>query len=113
MKQLVQRALGILRDIDVDFGDVRAEVIRTENTDFRNARLDECRTVETEGIGVRVIVNGCWGFAACTGFRQDDVDSAVARAVEIARAAGSRGKVELAPLEIQEGVYSGPCEKDP
>ncbi|MCK5785109.1 MAG: TldD/PmbA family protein [Candidatus Sabulitectum sp.] len=113
MKQLVQRAVEILNDIGVDYGDVRAELIRTENTDFRNARLDDCRTVETEGVGIRVLVGGSWGFSACTGMNKDDVDAAVERAVDIARAAGSRGKVELAPLDIQQGVYSGPCEIDP
>lgn len=113
MKQLVQRAVEILKDTGVDYGDVRAELIRTESTDFRNARLDDCRTVETEGVGIRVLVNGSWGFAACTGLKKDDVDAAVRRAVDIAKVAGSRGKVELAPLEIQQGVYSGPCRKDP
>ena len=113
MKQLVERAVETLRTIGVDYGDVRAELIKTENTEFRNARLDDCRTEETEGIGVRVLVNGSWGFAACTGFDKADVDNVVKRAVEIARAAGGMGKVELAPLEIQQGVYSGPCEKDP
>ncbi len=113
MKQLVQRAVEMLKDVGVDYGDVRAELIRTENTDFENARLDDCRTVETEGVGIRVLVNGSWGFAACTGLVKEDIDSAVTRAVDIARAAGSRGKVELAPLDVQQGVYSGPCQKNP
>ena len=113
MKQLVQRSVEMLKDMGVDYGDVRAELIRTENTDFRNARLDDCRTVETEGVGIRVLINGCWGFAACTGLVKDDVDSAVTRAVDVARAAGSRGRVELAPLDVQQGVYSGPCRKNP
>lgn len=113
MKQLVQRAVEMLKDMGVDYGDVRAELIRTENTDFRNARLDDCRTVETEGVGIRVLVGSSWGFSACTGLNKNDVDAAVARAVDIAKAAGSRGKVILSPLDIQQGVYSGPCHKDP
>jgi TldD protein len=113
VKKLVQRTVDILQRSGVDYGEVRAELIRTENTDFRNARLDDCRTVETEGVGIRVLVNGSWGFAACTGLERDDIEAAAARAVDIAGAAGGRGKVELAPLDTQQGVYTGPCRKDP
>jgi TldD protein len=113
VKSSVQRAIEILKGIGVDYGDVRAEIVKTENTDFRNTRLEDCRTVETEGAGVRVLINGTWGFAACTGFEGEDIEAAARRAVDIARAAGGRGKVEIAPLDLQTGLYSGPCEKDP
>ncbi len=113
MKETVLRTVQTLKDLGADYGDVRCELAKTERTAFRNARLDDCDAMETEGAGVRVLVNGCWGFSACTGFRQEDIDKAARTAFEIARAAGGRGMVELAPLEIQQGVYSGPCEKDP
>jgi len=113
VKSSVQRTIELLKDLGVEYGDVRAEIVRTENTDFRNARLDDCRTVETGGAGVRVLVKGTWGFAACTGLESHDFEAAARRAVDIARAAGGRGKVELAPLDLQQGVYTGPCEKNP
>ncbi len=113
MKETVLRTVQTLKDLGADYGDVRCELVKTERTAFRNARLDECAAMETEGAGVRVLVKGCWGFSACTGFRQEDIDKAARTAFEIARAAGGRGMVELAPLDLQQGVYSGPCEKDP
>jgi TldD protein len=113
VKDRIEETLETLDSMGVDYGDVRCETVKTELTLMRNARLDECSANETEGVGVRVLVNGCWGFAACTGYRRDDMEAAAARAVAVARAAGGRGKVELAPLELQQGVYSGPCSKDP
>lgn len=113
MKEKVLETVDILRRLGVDYGDVRLETVKTETTMMRNARLEMCDTVETEGVGIRVLLNGCWGFSACTGFQRDDMEKAASRAVEIAEAAGSRGKVKLAPLEMQQGVYTGPCEKDP
>ena len=113
MKNIAQRTVDNLKSLGVDYGDVRCETVKTENTGFRNARLEECDVRETQGVGVRVLINGAWGFSACTGFKQEDIDTAAARAVEIARAAGGRGKVELSDLDIQQGVYTGPCEKDP
>ncbi len=113
MKDRIEETLETLDSMGVDYGDVRCETVKTELTLMRNARLDDCSSDETEGVGIRVLVNGCWGFAACTGYRRDDMEAAAARAVAVARAAGGRGKVKLAPLELQQGVYSGPCSKDP
>ncbi len=113
MKDRIEETLETLDSMGVDYGDVRCETVKTEVTMMRNARLDECSSNETEGVGIRVLLNGCWGFAACTGYRRDDMEAAAARAVDVARAAGGRGKVELAPLDLQRGVYSGPCSKDP
>lgn len=113
MKQDVLRTVDLLKTMGVDYGDVRCEMVKTETTLMRNARLEQCDTVETEGVGIRVLLNDCWGFSACTGFHREDMERAAASAVAIARAAGGRGKVQLAPLAEQQGVYSGPCEKDP
>lgn len=113
MKEIAQRTADNLKTMGVDYGEVRCETVKTESTAFRDGRLEDCDIRETEGIGVRVLIGGAWGFSACTGFKQGDMDSAAARAVEIAKAAGGRGKVQLADLDIQQGVYSGPCEKDP
>jgi len=113
VKDRIEETLETLASMGVDYGDVRCETVKTEVTMMRNARLDECSSNETEGVGIRVLLNGCWGFAACTGYRRDDMEAAAARAVDVARAAGGRGKVELAPLDLQQGVYSGPCSKDP
>jgi len=113
LKETVLRAVEALKTMGVDYGDVRCEVVKTEETTLRNARLENCSTQDTEGAGIRVLIGGCWGFSACTGFRQEDIDTAVRRACEIAGSAGGMGRVDLAGLEIQNGTYSGPCEKDP
>ena len=104
MKDIARRTADNLSSLGADYGDVRCETVKTESTGFRNARLEDCDVRETEGVGIRVLINGTWGFAACTGFESEDIDRAAARAVEIARAAGGRGKVELADLDIQQ-VY--------
>jgi TldD protein len=113
VKHEVERTADILKGMGVDYGDVRGETVKTETTAFRNARLEECDTSETEGVGIRVLMGGCWGFASCTGFSREDLEKAAHRAVDIAVAAGGRSEVRLAPLPVQKGVYSGPCEKDP
>ncbi len=115
MKDLVEKAVEQLRHRGASYGDVRVERITGESIVYRNRRLDEVTLREMEGVGVRAVMNGCWGFASCTGFVPADVEKTVDRAVEIAKAAsgGAAGDLELAPEDPVTGDYTGPCEKDP
>jgi len=67
---------------------------------------------ETAGVGVRVLVDGGWGFAASA-----TADSAVvaARALELARAAAKANSrdVTLAPVEPVRGEFSLTGDRDP
>ena len=115
MRELARRAVQLLRDRGVEYGDVRVESISTESLTFRSLRLSEASLSAEEGVGVRAVVDGCWGFASCTGLSSRSVDEAVSRAVEVARAGGvaGAGQVRLAPQDPQEGHFRGPCVRDP
>jgi TldD protein len=76
----------------------------------------------SEGVGVRVLKDGYWGFAATGGTAEEDVGSAAALAVDIARAASRlpREPVRLAEVEpvtdrwetrIQEDPFAVPLEE--
>ena len=52
----------------VDYGDVRVENVDLESIAFRKQRLAETELQANQGIGIRVLVNSCWGFASCSGF---------------------------------------------
>jgi len=115
MKEIVQKAVEQLRFRGAAYGDVRLELITEESIVFRNRRLEEVSLRDREGVGIRAVVNGCWGFASCTGFSAEEVGRTVDRAVEVARSAGgaATGNVILAPQEVVTGEYIGPCLKDP
>lgn len=122
MRDLALRAVSGLEAAGVDYGDVRVESRDTEKVTFRNRRLMEASLETREGVGVRALVGGCWGFASVTGLGPGQVSEAVERAVETARSASAaRGahpaaageSVRLASLEPQRGEYSSPCLIDP
>lgn len=50
-----------------------------------------------QGVGVRVLVDGAWGFAASSSFDAEVITALVQRAVEQARLSGNGHPVELAP----------------
>ena len=55
----VDAALGA----GASYADARAVVRRAQSVGTRNGRVDTLADAESEGIGVRVLVNGAWGFA--------------------------------------------------
>jgi TldD protein len=115
MRDLASRVVDQLKRRGAAFGDVRVEHTDTESLAFRRRRLAEADLESAHGVGVRALVDGCWGFSSCTGFDGTDVERTADRAVEVARAgSGVPGPgVKLSTEEPVTGHYSGPCLKDP
>ncbi len=67
------------------------------------------------GFGVRVIVDGAWGFSASPLVTKDEIARMVGEAVSVARAnAAIRTKpLELAPVPVYRERWQTPHEKDP
>ncbi len=81
----------------------------------KNGAVGHASESESLGVGIRVIVNGSWGFAATEELTKDGVESAAAQAVEIARASASvkEHDVRLAPEKAVTADWSSPCRIDP
>jgi TldD protein len=88
----------------------RAQLVAT-----KNGEVDTVSDSETEGIGVRVLVDGAWGFAGDPRLSDEGSRDAALRAVAFARASSSqaRTRVELASLPAATGDYSTASERDP
>lgn len=115
MRDLADRIVGQLHHKGIDYGDARVEYTDLENLTFRKQRLAEAELQASQGVGIRVLVKGCWGFASCSGFDSDLVEKTVDRAVSVARAGASviQGSVRLSEEIPAVGHYDGPCEKNP
>jgi TldD protein len=68
---------------------------------------------ESVGIGVRVLVNGAWGFACDRRLTDEGAQNAATRACTFARAAAGRHTRALAPLEPGSGRHESHVEQDP
>ncbi len=111
MRALAERILGLLPS-SVEYGDVRVVRRRHQGVHIENDRVAQLVLEETEGIGLRVLVGGQWGFAAST---RTDVDG-LAELVRIAvgqAGAASGPRSRLAPAPVVEGTWSSPCIQDP
>jgi TldD protein len=81
----------------------------------KNGRPAQVRESQSMGVGVRVVAQGAWGFAATDDLSRASVDRAAARAVEIARASAVAKKhdVKLARETKIIDRWQAPCRIDP
>jgi TldD protein len=94
------------------YADARAVFRRSQSVSAKNGRVDTVNDVESEGIGVRVLVGGAWGFASDRRLTAEGARDAALRACAFARASGSGSRV-LAPVNAQRGTYKTSFEIDP
>ncbi len=115
MRELTDLALDTAARRGASYADIRIVQRRTQHVATRNGAVNNLSDSETMGFGVRVIVNGAWGFASSARLERSEVERIAAEAVEIARASATVAKspVDLGPPEAHVDTYRTPCEIDP
>ena len=74
LKELIMRALDLAQSRGAQYADVRVVNNRTESISVKDGIVEELNSSETEGVGVRVLVNGAWGFASSRNLTNDEID---------------------------------------
>jgi TldD protein len=113
VRALCEEAVSAALEAGASYADARAIVRRAQDIATKNRRVDRVDDVESEGIGVRVLVGGAWGFACDRRLNDDGARGAAQRAAGFARAAPGRHRRELAPVDPVQGAYRTPHERDP
>ena len=115
MRDLVARALDTASQKGASYADVRVVERRAESITVRNENVEGLTAEESLGFGVRVIVDGYWGFAGSYRMTLEEADRAAAQAVAIARASARAGgpKANIGAPEVHSSSYQTPFQKDP
>jgi TldD protein len=115
MRDLARRALDTANARGATFADVRVVRRREEALSVRTGRVDGVSLGESEGFGVRVLVDGAWGFASSSRLDASEADRVAALAVRIARASATtlRNPVLLDDRPPAHGRYETPVAEDP
>lgn len=115
MRELLDRALDRAKSAGASYADVRLARYHREAIGTRERRVTNISSSESYGIGIRVLVDGTWGFAASRDTSPESVDGTVQRAIAIARAnrAAQREPVTLAPVSAYKDTWQTPVTKDP
>jgi TldD protein len=69
MKQIAEWALNIASQKGASYADARAVSDRGRALATKNGRVGSASDSESQGIGIRVLADGAWGFAACDDFK--------------------------------------------
>jgi TldD protein len=85
---LATLAIELIARAGCEYGDVRFCNYRSQNLYARDRSLSQLSDNVSSGFGVRVLLNGAWGFAASPHKTPAEVERIVALAVDIAK--GSR-----------------------
>ncbi|MEN1928174.1 TldD/PmbA family protein [Luteimonas sp. MJ250] len=98
-RALADVALQAARDAGASYCDVRIGRYLRQSLSTRESRVQNVVNSESTGVGIRVLADGAWGFAATNALLPDAVARATRQATAIARAnAGIQDSpVQLAP----------------
>ncbi|HKC62629.1 MAG TPA: DNA gyrase modulator, partial [Pyrinomonadaceae bacterium] len=86
MKDLAEVALNTAKQKGAAYADIR--IARTLNNfvNTRERRVENVTNTESYGFGVRVLLDGAWGFAASNKMEKEEVARVTDRAISIAKA---------------------------
>jgi TldD protein len=113
MQDLCREAIDAALSAGASYADARAIVRRAQLVSTKNGEVETVSDMETEGVGVRVLVDGAWGFACDSRLEGPGATDAARRAAAFARAAPGSHERELAALEPQKGTYRTEFQRDP
>src|SRR5690242_6288764 len=105
MRTLCETAVHAALGAGASYADARAVARRDQHVLTKNRRVESVSDVETEGIGVRVLLGGAWGFACDRRLSEDGAREAALRACAFARAAPGGHTRALAPAPVATGAY--------
>jgi TldD protein len=113
--ELLQEALDAASAAGASYADSRAVETRTEAIAVRGPTVEAVDASDSAGFGVRVLVDGAWGYAASALLEVAEARAVALTAVQVARASASasRHPVELVPEPVHVDIWSTPVRRDP
>src|SRR5258708_7466293 len=114
-KQLADAALNAAKSGGATYADIRIGRYLNQFIVTRENRVQNIANTESFGVGIRVIANGSWGFAATNDVTPEGVARTAARAVAVAKA---NAKIISEPVQLDpqkgcgEGSWKTPIVKN-
>ena len=115
MQDLIDRALDAAQRAGARYADVRIVERDSDSLTVKNGALEAAEAQRTAGFGVRLLVNGAWGFSSSALLEPDEAERVAREAADVARASATaqRAPVELDDSPPARGTYATPVAEDP
>jgi TldD protein len=115
LRDLADAALAAAKKAGASYADIRINRYRNQFIFTRDRRIQNIVNTESYGFGVRVIVDGTWGFSSSSLVTADEIARVAAQAAGIAKANRRLNSepVRLAPVEAYDTTWNTPVQKNP
>jgi len=115
VNDLIERALDAAHRLGAGYADVRVVERSNEQLTVKNGQLEATTSNQSAGFGVRVLVDGAWGFSASALLEPAEADRIAREAIDIARASAlaQQGPVELDDTPPVTDSYRTAYREDP
>jgi TldD protein len=115
LRNLADAALAAAKKAGATYADIRINRYRNQFIFTRDRTVQNIVNTEDYGFGVRVIVDGAWGFASSSVVTSDEIARVAVQATGIARANRqiNAEPVRLAPVESFDTSWNTPVAKNP
>lgn len=115
MNHFISRALDLAKTRGAEYADARIVQTTEQTLAVKNGAVDALSFDESIGFGVRLLINGAWGFAASREITVEEIDRVTALALRIAAASATvhGDAVTLGAAVRSRGSYRTPIQIDP
>ena len=115
MFNFCEKAIEIADRHKVDFGDIRIIKKREQNLSVKNGEIGNFNNSTTLGFGVRILLNGAWGFASSDILSIKEIEKTTLLAINIAKASSllKNREVRLAKEPVYKDLWQTPFIIDP
>jgi len=115
LKEKLKKIIHHLKAKKIAYGDARYVFNTNQSITVKDQTVEAISQNDDMGVGIRVIMDGCWGFAATSSLADDDLIKTANLAVKIARASAltKRVEVQLAKVKPYVDSYTTRYKEDP
>ncbi|HEY9732279.1 MAG TPA: TldD/PmbA family protein [Drouetiella sp.] len=115
MLEPAQQAVDTATASGASYADARVIEKVSQNIQTKGMNVSALNLGNSYGLGIRVLCDGGWGFAATQDLTRDGIDRAARKAVEVARASARcmEKPIQLAPEPAHKATWKSPCQIDP
>jgi len=115
MKEIASWALETAKLRGASLAEARIVDERQRSLATKNGKIASASDAESLGVGIRVIADGAFGFAATDDLSRDGVQSCAARAVDIAKSSATvkAHELRMVPEPPHRAEWASPCAVDP
>jgi TldD protein len=110
---IAEKALNFALKFGAEYADIRIEKFYRTSLLYINDRFEQASSGVEQGLGIRVISAGAWGFASTNSYKTPEIENVVKKAVKMAKATskGLKKKVVLSPVKTSKDHVLTPVKQ--